>query len=218
MRIIRYCHLGLLFLLSLPCAFTASAQSNVLVRVMAANLTSGNNQSYLMPGLDIFQGLTPDVVAIQEFNYTSATTNGVNTPAAFREMINTAFGTNFFYYREPYTVNGDIPNGIISRYPILASGSWVDTQVANRGFAWAQINLPGTNNLYIVSVHLLTTSAANRETEAANLTTLIQANFPSNAWIIVAGDFNTDSRTEAAITTFSAIVSDTPIPVDNLGN
>jgi PKD repeat protein len=189
-----------------------------MVRVMAANLTSGNNQSYLTPGLDIFQGLTPDVVAIQEFNYTSTTTNGVNTPAAFREMIDTAFGTNFFYFREPYTANGDIPNGIISRYPILASGSWVDTQVANRGFAWAQINLPGTNNLYIVSVHLLTTSAGNRETEAANLTALIQANLPSNAWIIVAGDFNTDSRTEAAITTFSAIVSDSPIPVDNLGN
>jgi PKD repeat protein/endonuclease/exonuclease/phosphatase family metal-dependent hydrolase len=218
MRIIRHCHIGLLFLLSLRCAFTASAQSNVVVGVMAANLTSGNNQSYLTPGLDIFAGLKPDVVAIQEFNYTSTTTNGVNTPAAFREMIDTAFGTNFFYFREPYTANGDIPNGIISRYPILASGSWVDTQVANRGFAWAQINLPGTNNLYIVSVHLLTTSAGNRETEAGNLTTLIQANFPSNAWIIVAGDFNTDSRTEAAITTFSAIVSDTPIPVDNLGN
>jgi PKD repeat protein/endonuclease/exonuclease/phosphatase family metal-dependent hydrolase len=200
------------------CAITASAQSNVVVGVMAANLTSGNNQSYLTPGLDIFAGLKPDVVAIQEFNYTSTTTNGVNTPAAFREMIDTAFGTNFVYYREPYTANGDIPNGIISRYPILASGSWVDTQVANRGFAWAQINLPGTNNLYIVSVHLLTTSAGNRETEAANLTTLIQANLPSNAWIIVAGDMNTDTRTEAAIITFSAYLSDFPIPVDNLGN
>ncbi len=87
------------------------------------------------------------------------------------------------------------PTGSSVGIPILASGSWVDTQVNNRGFAWAQINLPGTNNLYIVSVHLLTTSAGNRETEAANLTTLIQANFPSNAWIIVAGDFNTDTRT-----------------------
>jgi PKD repeat protein/endonuclease/exonuclease/phosphatase family metal-dependent hydrolase len=181
---------------------------------MAANLTSGNNQSYLTPGLDIFQGLKPDIVAIQEFNYTSTTTNGVNTPAAFREMIDTTFGTNFVYFREPYTASGDIPNGIVSRYPILASGSWVDTQVANRGFAWAQIDLPGTNNLYFVSVHLLTTSAGNRDTEASNLTTLIQANFPSNAWIIVAGDMNTDSRTEAAIITFSTFVSDTPIPTD----
>ena len=98
-------------------AISASAQSNVVVRVMGANITSGNNQSYLAPGLDIFEGLKPDIVAIQEFNYTSTTTNGVNTPAAFREMIDTAFGTNFVYYREPYTASGDIPNGIISRYP-----------------------------------------------------------------------------------------------------
>lgn len=199
-------------------AITVSAQSNVAVRVMAANLTSGDDQQYLTPGLDILQGLAPDVVAIQEFNYTSTMGSGVNTPAAFREMINTAFGTNFVYYREPYTANGDIPNGIISRYPILASGSWVDTQVANRGFAWAQIALPGTNNLYIISVHLLTTSAGNREIEASNLTTLIQANLPSNAWIIVAGDMNTETRSEAAITTFTTYLSDFPIPVDNQGN
>ncbi len=99
------------------CAITASAQSNVVVRVVGANITSGNDQSYLMPGLDIFQGLKPDVVAIQEFNYSSMTTNGVNTPAAFREMIDNTFGTTFSYFREPYTANGDIPNGIISRYP-----------------------------------------------------------------------------------------------------
>ncbi len=200
------------------CAITASAQSNVAVRVMGANITSGNNQSYLAPGLDIFEGLKPDIVAIQEFNYTSTMGSGVNTPAAFREMIDTAFGTDFVYYREPYTANGDIPNGIISRYPILASGSWVDTSVANRGFAWAQIELPGTNNLYIVSVHLLTTSAGNRATEASNLTALIQANLPSNAWIIVAGDMNTETRAEAAITTFTTYLSDSPIPVDNKGN
>jgi PKD repeat protein len=185
---------------------------------MGANITSGNNQSYLTPGLDIFKGLKPDVVALQEFNYASTNGNGVNTSAAFREMIDSTFGTNFVYYREPYTANGDIPNGIISRYPILASGSWVDTQVANRGFAWVQIDLPGTNDLYIVSVHLLTSSAGARATEAGNLTTLIQANFPTNAWIIVAGDMNTDTRSEAAITTFTTFLSDSPIPVDNLGN
>ena len=55
----------------------------------------------------------------------------------------------------PLTGSGDIPNGIISRYPIVASGSWVDTVQSqpNRGFAWAQIALPGTNDLYVVSVH-----------------------------------------------------------------
>jgi hypothetical protein len=48
--------------------------------------------------------LKPDVVAIQEFNYTSTTTNGVNTPAAFREMIDNTFGTSFVYI--PRAVHG----------------------------------------------------------------------------------------------------------------
>ncbi len=194
------------------------AQSNVNVRIMAANL-NGDAQTYQPFAIRIFQGLKPDVIAIQEFDYTSTNGLEINTPAAFREMLDTAFGTNYVYYREPYTDSGDIPNGIISRYPILSSGSWTDTQVANRGFAWAQIDLPGTNDLYIVSVHLLTSSSTARGTEAANLKTLIQANFPSNAWIVVAGDFNTDSRTETpTMTTFDSYLSDNPVPVDDLGN
>ena len=217
MRLARYCSIWIV--LAIPCFFTitAVAQSNLVVRVMDANITSGNNQRYETAGLDIFQGLKPDIVAIQEFNYASVTTNGIDTPAAFREMIDNTFGTSFVYFREPYTASGDIPNGIISRYPIVASGSWVDTQVGNRGFAWAQIHLPGTNDLYIVSIHLLTSSAGARATEAANLKALIQANFPSNAWIIVAGDTNFGSRNtsnEPGYGTFLTFLSDSPIPTD----
>lgn len=183
--------------------------TNVIVRVMAANL-NGNTQSYQPFAFRIFQGLKPDVVAIQEFNYSN------NMPADFRAMVNTAFGTNFVYFRENYTANGPIPNGIISRYPIVASGSWADTAQSqpNRGFAWAQIHLPGTNDLYVVSVHFLTSSATARGSEATNLKSLIQANFPGNAWIIVAGDLNTDTRTEAAMTTFGTFLSDNPVPTD----
>jgi endonuclease/exonuclease/phosphatase family metal-dependent hydrolase len=188
---------------------SAPAQTNVTVRVMAANL-NGNAQTYQPFALRIFQGLKPDIVAIQEFNYSN------NTPADFRSMLDTAFGTDFVYFREAFTGSGDIPNGIISRYPILAAGSWTDTVQTqpNRGFAWAQIDLPGTNALYVVSVHLLTSSATARASEAANLKTLIQTAFPSNAWIVVAGDLNTDSRSETAIATFDSFLSDNPIPTD----
>lgn len=179
---------------------------------MAANL-NGNSQTYEPFALRIFQGLQPDIVCLQEFNY------GNNTPADFRAMVDTAFGTNFVYYREPYTNHGDIPNGVISRHPIRNSGYWPDPQVGNRGFAWAQIDVPGSNDLYVVSIHLLTTSSAARGAEAANLKTLIHANFPTNAWIIVAGDLNPDSRTETpAMTTFKSYLSDDPIPADNEGN
>src|SRR2546423_11795936 len=172
-----------------------SAQtSNLLLRIMSANL-NGNTQNYQPFALRIFQGLKPDIVAIQEFNYTSTNGLGINTPAAFREMIDTAFGTDFVYFRENFTGSGDIPNGIISRYPILASGSWADTVQSqpNRGYAWAQIQLPGTNMVYVVSVHLLTSSSSVRASEATNLKALMQANFSSNSWVVLAGDFNTGS-------------------------
>ena len=55
-------------------------------------------------------------------------------------MIDTAFGTNFSYMRETGSYN--IPNGVISRYSIIASGQWTDPFVSDRGFAWAQIDLP----------------------------------------------------------------------------
>ncbi len=213
--------LGLLGLM-LPCA-NAQTSAPVVVstsltfRVMAANTTSGSGAAHYDPeGMRIFRGLKPDIVAVQEFNYISTNGLGTSTPQAMREMINSAFGTNFHYFREPGSYS--IPNGIISRWPIVASNSWedVDTGVNDRGFAWALIDLPGTNDLYVVDVHLKASSdsSARRAAEAAQLTSLIQSNFPASAWIVVAGDFNTDTRTEACMTTFKSYLSDSPIPDD----
>ena len=191
--------------------FHSLAQSNLAVRVMASNLTSGSGQSYETPGIDILKGLKPDVVAIQEFRYNSS-----SSTANLRQLVDLAFGTNFNFYCEP---GYNIPNGIVSRWPIIGSGSWDDTQVNDRGFAWARLDIPGTNDLYVVSVHLHSSGGAtSRATEAGNLKTLIQANFPSNAWVILAGDFNTSSRTEQAVITFKTFLSDNPIPADNNGD
>jgi endonuclease/exonuclease/phosphatase family metal-dependent hydrolase len=184
--------------------------SNVAIRVMAANLT-GNSQTYEADAMRIFQGLKPDVVAIQEFNYLG------NTAGDLRTMVNTAFGTNFSYYRE---TGYSIPNGIISRWPIAAAGSWedVDAGVNDRGFAWARIDLPGSNDLYVVSLHLKSSSGATNEfrrnAEAAQVKSLIQSNFPANAWMVVAGDGNIQSPDEAALATFKTFLLDSPIPTD----
>lgn len=185
----------------------AQAQSNLALRVMAANITSGNLQSYEGPGIRIFQGLKPDIVAIQEFQYNSSSASD-----DLRTLVNTAFGSEFNFYCEP---SGSIPNGIVSRWPIVAAGSWDDPLVSDRGFAWAQIDLPGTNDLYVVSVHLYGSgSASERGTEAAIIKAHVQTNFPANAWVVVGGDMNTTARTEAAITTFKTFLSDSPIPTD----
>ncbi len=185
------------------------AQSNLVLRVMAANTTSGNGSSYEDPGIRIFQGLKPDIVAIQEFRYNSSASD-----EQLRQLVDTAFGTNFHYYREPYTGGGDIPNGIISRWPIIAAGSEDDTNSPNRGFAWALIDLPGTNDLYVVSVHLLTSSSSTRALEAAQLKAFIQSSLTNSAWVILGGDMNTGNRGEPAIDTFKTFLSDYPVPSD----
>ena len=192
--------------------FPVITQTNLTIRVMAANIT-GNSQTYESFAVRVFQGLRPDVVAIQEFNYLG------NTPADFRALVDAAFGRDFVYFREAGP-GYSIPNGIISRWPIVESGSWedIDTGVNDRGFAWARLELPGSNDLFVVSVHLKASSggsnAARRAAQAGQLKGLIQSNFPANAWVVVAGDCNINAPDEAALATFKSFLTDDPIPTD----
>jgi hypothetical protein len=181
-----------------------------VLRIMAANLTSGNGQDYDPgEGIRIFQGLKPDIVLIQEFNYLG------DSPTNFRTFVDTAFGTEFSYFRE----GGDeqIPNGVISRYPILQSGEWIDDQVSNRDFAWARIDIPGDKDLWAVSVHLLTSSGSDRSAQARALVSFIQANIPATDYLVVGGDFNTDNFSESALSTLSSVVTTSGRPNDQKG-
>lgn len=179
------------------------------IRLMAGNLTSGNNQAYEAPGTRIFQGLHPDIAMIQEFNV------GDNTTATVRAWVDTAFGAAFFYFRES---GAQIPNGIVSRYPILASGIWEDPISPNREFAYARIDVPGPVDLWAISVHLLTNDSS-RPAEATALVGFINANVPAGDYLLIAGDFNSDTRTEQAITTLGQVVNVAgPYPVDQAGD
>jgi endonuclease/exonuclease/phosphatase family metal-dependent hydrolase len=192
--------------------FTGEASlGGVRLRLMAANTTSGNHQSYDPGhGIRIFQGTNPDVVMIQEFNY------GDNSPGAIRQFVDTTFGPGFSYYREG---GAQIPNGVISRWPIIASGEWDDPYVSNRDFAWARIDIPGPKDLWAVSVHLLTSSSTTRNDEARSLVQYIQAHVPPGDYLVIGGDLNTGSRSESAFSTLSQVVTTSgPFPVDQNGN
>jgi endonuclease/exonuclease/phosphatase family metal-dependent hydrolase len=184
------------------------------VRLMAANLTSGTNQSYDAPGIRIFQGLAPDVVMIQEFKYAGS---DAGSGTDLRALVDAAFGTGFSFFVEPR--DGGIPNGIVSRYPILESGAWADTSVPDRAFAYARIDVPGAIDLWAVSVHLLTTGATQRATEATQLLGYVQANVPAGDYLVIAGDFNLDSPSEATLTDLApVVVVAPPYPADQSGN
>jgi endonuclease/exonuclease/phosphatase family metal-dependent hydrolase len=189
----------------------AAQPLNTRIRLMAANLTSGNYQSYDPGhGIRIFQGVDPDIAMIQEFNYLS------NSAANLRAFVDTAFGSSFSYYRE---AGAQIPNGIISRYPILAAGEWNDTAVSNRDFAWARIDVPGPIDLWAVSVHFLTSSSSARNTEARQLVSYIRGAIPAGDYLVIGGDLNSGSRGEACVTTLSQVaVTAGPYPADRFGN
>jgi endonuclease/exonuclease/phosphatase family metal-dependent hydrolase len=156
------------------------------------------------------------VIAMQEFNH------GSRSAADIQSLVNQITGTNgAAYFRES---GYSIPNGIISRWPILASGSWedMDTGVNDRGFAWARIDLPGPTDLYVVSVHLKASSGSSNQTrrnaQATQLKSEITTNFPPDSWIVVAGDLNAYSTTEPAVVTLSSFLKTSPDAVDNLGD
>jgi endonuclease/exonuclease/phosphatase family metal-dependent hydrolase len=176
----------------------------VHLRVMAANITSGTQQSYEAPGIRIFQGLAPDVALVQEMKYAGG---------SLRTLVDTAFGKDFSYYVEPRM--GGIPNGIVSRYPIVESGTWTDTNVTDRAYAWARIDVPGPTDLWAVSLHLLTTGITQRDNEAKELVTNIQGKIPAGDYLVLGGDLNTDAQDELALMDLGAVVVTTgPFPVD----
>ena len=193
-------------------------QTTCTFKTAAANITSGSYQKYEGPGTRILQGIKPDIVVIQEFNVSS------NSTANLRAWVDSTFGAEFQYFRES---SGSIPNGVISRWPILQSGSWDDgdSSVSDRGFAWAQIDIPGPRNLWAVSVHLKASSGSDnvtrRKIQAQTLVGLIQRYVPSNDYVLIGGDCNTYSSStssEPCLATLGTIVDVTDKPVDERGD
>ena len=199
--------------LALAAAGGAWAEETVRVRVMAANITSGNGQSYPVPGPGerMFRALRPDVVLVQELNVPGGGGEG-----ALRAFVDEVFGPDFHVFREP---GGEqIPNGIVSRWPIVEAGEWQDPEVGNRDFAFARIDLPGEVDLWAVSVHLLTRNASTRDAEARALVDEILEHVPEDAYLAVGGDFNTDRRNEPALDTLARVVDVLPPFPDDGGD
>jgi Endonuclease/Exonuclease/phosphatase family len=179
----------------------------LMVRALAANLTSGNKQAYSVDngnhsnpegaGARIIKALKPDIVMIQEFN----------TSGPVRQWLNKTLGENYHFTAEKSVSHGSIPNGIISRFPIMRSGVWDDPVLSNREFVWAQIRLPQEKELWVVSLHLHTKTELSRATQAEALAEWIQKSVPKDALLLIGGDFNTRSAEELCFKKLSTIIT-----------
>lgn len=163
----------------------------VSFRAMAANISTGNKQSYDPGhGIRIFKAVKPDIVMIQEFRY------GRNNDDDINSMVSSTFGPDYFYSRGRYVDSSWIPNGIISRFPIIESGYWKSNLANNRDWDWAILDLPGNKELLVVSLHLLTEKNAQ---EIGPLTREIENKIADDKkknleyYVMVGGDFNSST-------------------------
>lgn len=198
-----------------PSQATIHLRDNETFTLATANLSSQTNacgSRYQDAAQRIFRGLKPDIVAIQEFVVTNA--------GGYAEFVAKNFGSHFHCFVETEAANScAMPNGIISRWPIVASGEWPDPYVGYRDFAWATIDIPGPRNLHVISVHFDYSDPPDREPEARALTNYIaQMGWSPNDYIVIAGDLNTSTRSDPAVLVLTNIVSDAQQPADQLGN
>lgn len=173
------------------------------LRLMAGNITSGTNQTYdLGHGTRIFQTLKPDIAMIQEFNLKSKTRE---------EWVTSTFGEDFrFVFSE-----NNIPNGIISKYPILDSGYWASNIENSRNWDWAVIDIPGSRDLLAISVHLHTSK--NPEEYPVLIEKIKAKQAEGNYHVVIAGDFNTPNRDDVQKNFAGVFNVRGPWPVDQNG-
>ncbi|MFT3707275.1 MAG: endonuclease [Archangium sp.] len=195
------------------CPVPTMQSAPFVLRAMAANLTTGNFQSYDPGhGIRIIAGVKPDIVMIQEFNY------GSNTATSLTSLVNQMFPDAGYVYQRGA---GSIPNGVVSRWPILAGGEWVDSLTNTRGYTWAHVDLPGPADLWVVSVHLLTANPTVRNNQATALIANLNSMIPATDYVLLGGDLNTDTRDagqEPCFNTFAyRLVVTGPHPADQNG-
>lgn len=200
------------------------------IRLMTANITSQGDGYDPDAGRNIFKAVKPDIAMIQEFNVSKQT---------YEEFVAEVFGPDFFWFRgttTPAATSKGIPNGIVSRYPILSSGEWraknrkttatgsydTDTTYSDRQWTWAVIDIPGDRDLLAVSVHLHT---QNNRYEYEPLAEKIAAKQQEGGYYVaIGGDFNAKDENYTELTTkaeaFRSIfeLNLSKSPVDQNGN
>ena len=184
------------------------------IRIVAGNITSGNNQSYDPGhGIRIFQALKPDIALVQEMNY------GNNSASDYKQFAQKIVGTDYYAVDD---ADYQIPNGVVSRYPITSQGYWKDPNINNRALMWAVVDIPGDKDIFAISVHLHTEPESD-QTKAAQVIVdeiaKLKSSKPDKYYYVVGGDFNgTSAVSSSGFGKNNTFYIAGPDPVDEKGN
>ena len=187
---------------------------SIQIRIVAGNISSRKenvcSQCY-DPGhvIRIFQALKPDIALVQEMNYKN------NSTSDYKSFAQQIVGTNYYAVD---SADYQIPNGVVSRYPITSHGYWKDPNISNRALMWAVVDIPGNTDIFAISVHLHT-SPDSDQVKAAQVIVdeiaKVKANNPGKYYYVVGGDFNgTSAVSSNGFGKNNTFYVDGPHPVD----
>ena len=187
---------------------------SIQIRIVAGNITSENKQSYDPGhGIRIFQALKPDIALVQEMNYKN------NSASDYKNFAQQIVGTNYYAVD---SADYQIPNGVVSRYPITSHGYWKDPNITNRALLWAVVDIPGNTDIFAISVHLHTKPASDQMAAAKVIVdeiAKVKANNPGKYYYVVGGDFNGPTAVSSdGFGRNNTFYVDGPHPVDENGD
>lgn len=193
----------------------AIASAETKIRIVASNVTTGNFQRYEEPGTRLLQAIRGDIILMNEFN----------VEGNLSQWVTSTFGEEFDYYIEPTPPGINIPNGIVTRFPILDSGTFPDPDMPDRNFPWVRLDVPGDRDLWAISVHLKASGSAS-DVNRRNLqaTTIINQLIPSldipeGDHIVLGGDFNAQNYNEPFLDILrQTFTIEPPYPADQFGD
>ncbi len=188
------------------------------LRIMAANTTSGTDQLYEAPGMNMFYAMDPDIILVQEF---------AESAEDVVDKLKSYFHTDYHYYAG----NGRIGNGIIVKGDLSIKDTFsmpsVVRTIRDREYNAAIIDLPGDKDLIAVSLHLYTKcndeyaemSSPSQRSEYPAVAEFIQSILDTgDYYVAVGGDFNSRSSELVDLNWSGLLATNVTYPRDQEGN
>jgi len=157
--------------------------------------------------------LKPDIALVQEMNYKN------NSDSDYRNFAQQIVGASCYAVDD---ADYDIPNGVVSRYPIKSHGYWKDPNINNRALFWAVVDIPGNTDIFAISVHLKTDDGGKQNAAAKVIVdeiAKVKEKNPGKYYYVVGGDFNgTSAVSSNGFGKNNTFYVDGPDPVDEKKN
>lgn len=148
----------------------------------------------------------PAVVLFQNF------VAGDNDETAIKNWVTTTFGGEFSYVRDAKAL---IPSGVISRFSIVKHGIWstLETKEGDGRSLYAQIDLPGKQDLWVINTHL-SLDPKQRLAQTNALLERILIEVPETDYLVVGGQLNIIDVDDPALETLRKLLGvDSPLLV-----